>query len=128
MLAVVKKCRTEETLFEVKGDIPHKVTDYLAKEFGPDFRMPENDEEFVNVFETDWYREISAATVPGDVLKIYRENMGLTQAELGRRLGELTYREISDMETDNCCITRQTGEKLSDFFEVPISRFLMLDV
>jgi len=123
MLAVVKKHRTEETLFRVKGDIPHKVTDYLAREFGPDFEIPEAEEEFVNIFETDWYREISAATTPGDVLKIYRENIGLTQAELGRKLGEFTAHEISDMEADKSCISREAAEKLSSFFEVPISRF-----
>jgi len=33
------------------------------------------DEEFVNIFETDWYREIRADTTPGDVLKIYREKI-----------------------------------------------------
>ncbi|QTA87309.1 helix-turn-helix domain-containing protein [Desulfonema magnum] len=123
MLAVVKKPRTEETLFRVKGDIPHKVIDYLEKEFGPDFEISDADEEFVDIFETDWYREISAATTPGDVLKIYRENMGLTQAELGRKLGEFTSREISDMEDNKSCISKEVAGKLGSFFEVPTSRF-----
>ncbi len=123
MLAVVKKHRTEEALFSVEGEIPHKVIDYLTKEFGPDFEIPDADEELVNIFDTEWHKEISAITTPGDILKIYRENIGLTQAELGRKLGEFTAREIADMENSKSRISRDIAEKLSHFFEVPISRF-----
>ncbi len=87
MLAVVKKPRTEETLFEIKGNIPTRVIDYLTREFGHDFGVEaDDDEELVNAFETDWYKEISRKTTPGDALKVYRENLGLSQTELGRKL------------------------------------------
>jgi len=124
MLAVVRKHRTDETLFEVKGNIPPGVIDYLTKEFGHDFEIEADDEELINVFETDWYKEISRVTTPGDALKIYRENLGLSHAELGRKLGKFTAREVSDMENDISGINKEVAEKLSGLFEVPVSRFI----
>jgi len=52
----------------------------------------------VNVFETDWYKEISAEMTPGDTLRIRRENAGLTQAALGEKTG-VARQNISAMET-----------------------------
>ncbi|RLC19100.1 MAG: XRE family transcriptional regulator [Deltaproteobacteria bacterium] len=124
MLAVVKKHRTDETLFEVKGDIPPGVIDYLTKEFGHNFEIETDDEELVNVFETDWYKEISRTITPGDVLKVYRENIGLSQAELGRKLGTFTAREVSDMENSVSDISKEAAEKLGSLFDVPVSRFI----
>ena len=49
--------------------------------------LEDKDEETVNVFETDWYRDIKSKMTPGDNLKIYRENRGLTQVQLGEILG-----------------------------------------
>jgi hypothetical protein len=34
MLAVVKKHHTNQPLFEIRGDIPVKVVEYLKEEFG----------------------------------------------------------------------------------------------
>ena len=124
MLAVVKKPRTDTPLFEVKGDIPENVVAYLEKEFGQALEVfAEDDEELVNIFETDWYKEISAATTPGERLKIYRENLGLTQAELAQKLG-IPKQKISDMENNKCRIPEDVARKLSQLCEVPIGRFL----
>ncbi len=125
MLAVVKKPRTNTTLFELKGDIPYNVVEYLEQEFGQNFEVVGNDdEELVNIFETEWYKEVRATTTPGDTLKIYRENLGLTQAELGEKLGNLTERTISDMESGTYNIPQDIVEKLSQLFDVPANRFL----
>jgi DNA-binding XRE family transcriptional regulator len=125
MLAVVKKPRTNTSLFEVKGEIPDNVVEFLEKQFGQDVEIfSARDEELVNVFETDWYQEISVATTPGERLKIYRENLGLTQVELGQKIGQLSKQKISDMENSRCRIPEEIARKLSQFFEVPIDRFL----
>ena len=82
MLAVVKKHHTKQPLFEVKGDIPSKVVQYLEKEFGQDIEVFQDDEEMVDIFDTEWYKEIRASTTPGEALKIYRENAGLPQTSV----------------------------------------------
>ena len=124
MLAVVKKHHTNQPLFQVKGDIPFKVMEYLKEEFGQDIEVLQDDEEMVDVFESDWYKEISAATTPGEVLRIYRENAGLTQAELGKKLGKLSRQKISDLEQGKRNISKEMAKKLSKILQVPVARFL----
>ena len=48
-----------------------------------------------NIFETGWYRDIKSKMTPGDNLRIYRENRGLTQAKLGEMLGDVPRQHIS---------------------------------
>ena len=124
MLAVVRKPRTNTTLFKVKGDIPSGVLKYLEREFGQDVEVVEDDEELLNIFDTDWYKGISETTTPGNTLRIYRENFGLTQAQLGQKLGKFTRQKISDIEHNKRSISKGVAKKLSQLFEVPIDRFL----
>jgi len=125
MLAVVKKPHTNAMLFEIKGNIPNQVLGYLQQEFGQNVEIIEDEEELVNIFETSWYQQISATITAGDAIKVYRENHGLTTAELGNKLGGLTAYEISEMEDNQREINFEVAEKLSQLFEVPIERFLM---
>jgi DNA-binding XRE family transcriptional regulator len=122
MLAVVKKPHTNISLFEIKGDIPNQVLGYLQQQFGQNIEIVED--ESVNIFETNWYKQISTTLTPGDAMKVYRENHGLTPAELGKKLGDLTAEEISEMECNKRRINREVAKKLSQLFEVPIERFL----
>lgn len=124
MLAVVKKPRTNLTMFEVKGNIPSKVIKYLHQEYGRNIELVDEDEERVKVVETDWYREIKTATTPGETVKIYRENLGLTQEELGRKLGKYSRQKISDIEHGKRSISKEAAKKLSNIFTVPVERFL----
>jgi DNA-binding XRE family transcriptional regulator len=123
MLAVVKKHHTDQALFEIRGDIPTKVVEYLKKEFGKYVEVLKEDEDMVNIFETDWYKKISSTTTPGEVLKIYRENAALTQEELGRKLGKFSRQKISDMEGGKRSISKEVAKKLCQLFQVPVERF-----
>ena len=124
MLAVVKKPRTNLPLFEVKGNIPSKVIKYLHQVYGQNIELVDEDEERVKTVETDWYRDIKSATTPGDAVRIYRENLGLTPAELGRKLGKYSRQNISDIEHRKRSISIETAKKLSNISTVPVERFL----
>lgn len=124
MLAVVKKHHTNQPLFEVRGDIPPVVVHYLKKQFGQDVEVVPENEETINLFNTEWYQQISSTTFPGDIMRIYRENAGLTQAELGEKLGSFTRQRVSDMERGKRSISKDTAKKMSVLFNVPIGRFL----
>ncbi len=50
----------------------------------------DDEEELVNIFDTKRYKEISSSPTLGEALKIYRENFGLSQTELGKKLGKFT--------------------------------------
>ena len=125
MLAVVKKPHTEISLFEVKGDIPNTLLQYLQDNFANDIKIVEDEgEEVINIFASDWFNDINDSTTAGEVVKIYRENHHLTQAQLGKQLGKFTRQNISDIELGRRSISKGVAKKLSAFFEVSVERFL----
>ena len=122
MQAVVKTPRIE---VKIKGEIPPELISLLEKEFGDDLQLAEDhEEELVNLFDTDWFQQIKAQTTPGDNLKIYRENRGLTQAQVGKMLGDIPRQHISNMERGLRPISIKTARKLGTLFRVSPARFI----
>ena len=78
----------------------------------------------MNIFETDWYRDIKSKMTPGDNLRIYRENRGLTQAKLGKMLGDVPRQHISNMERGVRSISLKIARKLAVLFKVSPEKFI----
>ena len=122
MQAVVKTPRIE---VEIRGEISPKLIAVLEEEFGPDLLLAEeDDEEILDVFATEWYREMKSKTTPGDTLKIYRENHGLTQAQLGDMLGGIPRQHVSNMERGIRPVSMKTARKLAKIFKVSPGKFV----
>ncbi len=123
MQALVKMPRID---IRMHGDIPIRVIEALKNEFEGNLKIYEGDDEYVDIIETDWYKEIKSQTTPGDAMRIYRENSGMTQAELGKKLGNIPRQLISNMECGKRAISLATAKKLAAIFDVPAIRFLDL--
>ena len=123
MQALVK---THRTNINIQGDIPSRVLDVLRSEYGGKLKIYEGEDEYVELTETDWYKEIKTKSTPGDAMRIYRDNQQLTQAQLGEKLGNIPRQIISNMERGKRSISLATAKKLSVIFNVPASRFLNL--
>ena len=123
MQAVVKTPRIE---INIKGEIPEKLLSVLQEEYGEQIQLSdkENDEETVDIFETDWYRNIKSGMNPGDNLRIYRENHGWTQAKLGEGLGGVPRQHVSNMERGIRSISLKTAKKLAKLFRVSAEKFI----
>ena len=122
MQAVVKTPHIE---VRIKGDIPPKLLFVLEEEFGTDLLLEEEqDDEVVNIFETDWYNRIKSSMTPGGNLKIYRENRGWTQAQLGEMLDGVPRQHVSNMERDLRPISKKTARKLARIFNVSPGKFI----
>ncbi|CAK8720884.1 DNA-binding transcriptional regulator, XRE-family HTH domain [Candidatus Electrothrix laxa] len=121
MQALVKTPRTD---IRIQGDIPPRLLDMLRSEYGGSLKIYED--EYVEITESDWYRETKAETGPGDAMRIYRKNKKMTQAKLGKKLGDIPRQIISNMERGKRTISLTTAKKLSVIFNVPASRFLDL--
>ena len=122
MQAVVK---TPHIDIYIKGEIPPKILSVLKEEYGDHVEIIEGDDEaLVDVFETDWYRDVKLRLTPGKYLKIYRENHGMTQAELGRKLGQVPRQHISNMECGFRSISLKTARKLAEIFNVSPEKFI----
>lgn len=122
MLAVVKTPHIE---INIRGDIPPKLLSVLQEEYGENVQLSsDSDDETVDVFQTDWYREIKSQMTPGDNLRIYRQNHGLTQAQLGEMLGGVPRQHISNMERGHRAISIATARKLAKIFNVSPEKFV----
>ena len=122
MQAVVKTSHIE---LKIKGEISPKLIAVLEEEFGPELQLEqEQDDEVLDIFETDWYTQIRSRMTPGDNLKIYRENRGWTQTQLGEMIDSLPRQHISNMERGTRSISKKTARRLAQIFKVPTSKFI----
>jgi transcriptional regulator with XRE-family HTH domain len=61
---------------------------------------------------------------PGDYVKIYRENRGITQEKLGKMLGDVPRQNISSMERGTRPISLKMARKLSSILGVPLVKII----
>jgi DNA-binding XRE family transcriptional regulator len=123
MQAVVKTPHIE---ISVRGaEIPPRLMDVLKEEYGPELSLVEDDgDELVDSFETPWYKDVKKKMTPGTYLRIYRENKGLTQLQLGEALGGIPRQHISNMEHGHRSISLKMARKLSLLLGAPIEKFI----
>ncbi len=121
MLAVVK---TPHIKLLVEGEISKAFLSYLKHHFGNQLKIQDDDEEYINIEETEWYKEMSKKITPGDAIQCYRENYGWTQAELGKRMGGVSRQRVSDYENGRREVSKKMAKQLSKLFKVPVERFI----
>ncbi len=122
MLAVVK---TPLTSIRMKGRIPRKIINVLSKEYGKDLHItPDADDELVNAFETEWYRNIKKTLTPGAYMKVFRQNKRMTQEQLGKAIGGIPKQHVSNMENGSRPISKNTAIKLAKIFNVSVAKFI----
>jgi len=124
MQAVAKTPRID---VRITGEISEKLLKTLVDECGDDLVIiTDPDEEFIDAKETDWYREAKGGLTPGESLRIYRQNAGLTQEALGKMLGDLPRQHISNMENNSRAISLEMAKKLAKLLHTSPTRFLDL--
>ena len=102
----------------LKKQLPElEVIPQESEEESPD------DEEYVEVADSDWYKGISARMTPGDYLVVRRENRGWTQKELSERTG-IAVPNISLMEAGKRPIGARTARKLAEALGCDVSNFI----
>ncbi|MBF0399023.1 MAG: helix-turn-helix transcriptional regulator [Desulfobacterales bacterium] len=123
MLAVVKTPLIE---INIKGQIPDKLLSFLKEEYKKEIEIIDEN-ELVDIFETDWYRKIKKKITPADNLRIYRKIHKITQTQLGKKLGGVPRQHISNMETGKRSISIKTAIKLSTIFNVTVDKFIQYE-
>ncbi|MCP3922849.1 MAG: helix-turn-helix domain-containing protein [Desulfobacterales bacterium] len=68
-------------------------------------------------------KEIQKQIHPSDVVKIFRNNLGLTQEQLANKIG-LSRNHISSIERNKKEITQDIAKKLSKLFKTSIDKFI----
>jgi len=122
MLAVVK---TPRIRIEIKGKISKRLLDVLKEEYGSDVQIiPDEEDEKLDVFETDWYKNVKEKLTPGKNMRIYRQNRGMTQKELGELIGGVPRQHISNMERGIRAISKKVALNLSKIFNTSVDKFI----
>ena len=123
MLAVVK---TPHIKIKIEGRISKKLISVLKEEYGTDVQLvPQEEDEKIDVFETDWFESTKEKLTPGKNLRIYRQNKGMTQHALGELLGGIPRQHISNMETGTRSISKKVALKLSKLFNTSVEKFIV---
>lgn len=124
MQAVVK---THHIKIYVEGkEIPSKLINLLKKEYGSKLQISSTNisqKESLEVKNTDWFKEIKNQITPGDNLKIYRLNKGLSQGKLAEMLGILPS-NISEMERGKRGISKEMAKKLSKLLDIGVEKLI----
>ena len=107
MQVVVKTPR-----IRVEGEISGSLLRYLRSQYGEVEVIENSDDELIEVKHSDWYRSIRGTITPGENLRIYREMHGFTQDQLAERIGNISRRNISDMERGHKVIIESVAENL----------------
>ena len=119
MQVVVKKPH-----IRVEGEVTGALVEYLRQQFGEIEVIEDDEEALVEVTESKWYRSIRPTITPGENMRVYRELHGLTQTELGRKLGNFTRQNISNMENGHRPISKAVAKRLAELFDVSVEKFI----
>ena len=108
-----------------EGEISSSSPDMLKRHYDSSFRVENNndDDERVNIEESDWYREMKDKYSPTSNLAFYRRERKLTQTELGSLLG-VPGQYICDMEHERRAISKEMAEKIAAALDSPVTLFL----
>lgn len=119
MLAVVK---TPHIDLCIRGNLSNRLLDCLRAEFGKQLHL-EKVEDNVDFFKSTIYRKTQKLITPGTYVRIYRQNLGFTQAVLSKKLG-VSKAFICDIEHNRRSISKKKAQILTALFQVDIGRFI----
>jgi len=115
--------KTPHTKIDMTGDIPEKIITMLKEVYGKKVTVSDED-EYINIVETEWYKKTKARIKPGDTVAFYRKMHKMTQKELGEKLGNFSKQNVSEIERGIRPISKKTAKQLSEIFNISLDRFI----
>jgi len=106
------------------GEVTDELVDYLRQRFGEVEVIENDDDELVEITESNWYRSLKPTMSPGENLRIYRELHGMTQASLVAKLGSFSRQNVSNMENGHRPISKAVAKRLAELFDVSVEKFI----
>ena len=122
MLVVVNQPHINS--FKIEGTIDPSFLEELKKIFGSNLEIQQSeDEEYINIKDTNFYKEMSGLETPGSNMRFYRKLLKMTQTELAEKL-KTSKQYVSDMERGYKAISKVTAKKIAKIYNEPISFFI----
>jgi predicted transcriptional regulator len=108
--------------FKITGDVPVFYLD-LTRRLFPNIVEESDDEELIDISESDWYKKMKASITPGDSLRSLRTMREMKQTELAKKVG-VEPRQISDMEKGRAPIGKKMAMRLGEALNMDYKHFL----
>ena len=108
---------------KIEGDIPPDLLTFVKTRYPHAMVEEDDDETYVEITETEWYKNIQKELTPAKTLKLLRNRDNLTQAALAEKLG-IQVQNVSGMETGIRTISPRTARKLGEIFGTNYKNFL----
>jgi antitoxin component HigA of HigAB toxin-antitoxin module len=83
----------------------------------------DTDDEYINIEDTEFWKEMQKKKTPGMALRVYRDNAGLTLQELSDKTG-IAKSHLSEIEHNKRAIGVKTAKKLAEVLGCNYKRFL----
>ena len=116
--------KTPKAKIQMEGEIPSEIINVINNVYKSSVKiLDDSGEELILANESKAFNSIKDNTTPGDIISIYRENLGLTQADLGMQINK-TAQFISDLENDRRNISINVAKALSKIFDISIARLI----
>ena len=106
---------------EINGEGVDEVINILKTNL-PKIQVSDED-EYVNIADTEFWKESEKHMTPGKALWVYRDNAGLTLTKLAEMTG-IAKSHLSAMEHGKRAIGVKTAKKLGETLKCNYKRFL----
>lgn len=110
-------------LIKIEGDIHPDLLYFVKKQHKHVTVEYDEDDEYEEVTETEWFKNIRKDMTPAKVLKLFRGRDRLTQAELAEKLGT-NAQNVSGMERGIRAISITMAKKRGKIFGTNYRNFL----
>lgn len=114
--------KTPRTKINITGSVSKKLLRVLKEDYGD--RVIIEDDEWIDITDTAWYKKTKAGMKPNDYMRVYRESRGFTQDQLGKKLGGISRQNISGMEKGRRPIGKEVAKMLAEIFNTSVEKFL----
>ncbi len=105
--------KTPHIDIQIQGEEYKPLIDLLKKDFGENLvEIIDDEDELVEITTTDWFEEMKPS--PGETVEIHRLNLNMTQADLGKAIGERSKQYISDIEKGRRNISLDLAKRLGE--------------
>ena len=101
------------------------LTKALLEVLQKDYTIESEDNSYVDVTETTWYKESQGRLRHGGLIRILRDHRNMSQGDLGKQLN-VTSKYVSDLESGRRAVSVKMAKKLSGIFGRKPERFLPL--
>ena len=110
-------------LIKIEGDIPSDLLAFVKTQYKYVSVEYDEDDEYEEVTETEWFKNIQKDMTPQKRLKLLRNRDNLTQAELAAKLC-INVQNVSGMERGVRPISITMAKKLGGVFNTSYKNFL----